>query len=224
MNAGMDADVIARAATVACALACAVLVAAEWRRRPGLRIGAKLAASAAFLVVAAAAGAGHPFGRWILAGLALGAVGDVFLLGRGQRAFLGGLVAFLLGHLAYVAGMAALVPPAAWLGAAGVAAALPIAGGLAALAWLWPRLGALRVPVVIYVAAIAAMVVGALAAAGAGALPAPQRTWLAAGAALFFVSDLAVARERFVARGFINRMWGLPAYYAGQLLIAWSMS
>jgi len=46
---------------------------------------------------------------------------------------------------------------------------------------------------------------------------------LLAGAALFFVSDLAVARDRFVAPGFANRLWGLPAYYAGQLLIAWSI-
>jgi uncharacterized membrane protein YhhN len=67
------------------------------------------------------------------------------------------------------------------------------------------------------------MVVGAIAAYRAGALPDPQRTRLLAGAALFFVSDLAVARDRFVAHGFANRLWGLPAYYAGQLLIAWSI-
>lgn len=212
------------AATAACALACGVLVAAEWRGPAALRVAAKLVASAAFLVVAASVDAGRPFGSWILAGLALGAVGDAFLLGRGHRMFLAGLVAFLLGHLAYVAGLALLVPAERWLGAAGAYAALPIAAGLAALARLWPRLGSLRVPVILYVAVIVAMVVGALAAYRAGALPAPQRTWLAAGAALFFVSDLAVARDRFVARGLANRLWGLPAYYAGQLLIAWSIS
>ena len=46
---------------------------------------------------------------------------------------------------------------------------------------------------------------------------------LLAGAALFFVSDLAVARDKFVGASFLNRAWGLPAYYAGQLLIAWSL-
>ena len=44
-----------------------------------------------------------------------------------------------------------------------------------------------------------------------------------AGAVLFFASDLGVARDKFVAPGFPNRAWGLPAYYAGQLLIAWSL-
>ena len=47
---------------------------------------------------------------------------------------------------------------------------------------------------------------------------------LAAGACLFFASDLAVARDRFVARDFTNKLWGLPAYYIGQLLIAWAIA
>jgi uncharacterized membrane protein YhhN len=41
---------------------------------------------------------------------------------------------------------------------------------------------------------------------------------------LFFISDLAVARDRFVAPSFANRSWGLPSYYAGQLLLAWAIS
>lgn len=218
---------IAPAATAACAIACGVLVAAEARGAMKLRAAAKLAASAAFLVVGASV-AGEDvfedaFGGWILAGLGCGAIGDLCLLGRGRRWFLAGLIAFLAGHLAYVAGLALLVPAGRWPGAAGAYAALPIAVAAAALAGLWPRLGALRGPVIVYVAVIAAMVVGAIAAFRAGALPAPARSWLLAGAALFFVSDLAVARERFVARDFLNKLWGLPAYYAGQLLIAWSI-
>ena len=65
-----------------------------------------------------------------------------------------------------------------------------------------------------YVVAITAMVIGAIALGNPRFL---------AGAALFFASDLAVARDKFVAPGFTNRAWGLPAYYAGQLLIAWSL-
>jgi uncharacterized membrane protein YhhN len=63
------------------------------------------------------------------------------------------------------------------------------------------------------------MVIGAFAATRAEVAPVK----LAVGAALFFASDLAVARNRFVAKAFVNRAWGLPAYYAGQLLIAWSI-
>jgi len=43
---------------------------------------------------------------------------------------------------------------------------------------------------------------------------------LLAGALSFYVSDLAVARDRFVAPGFSNRLWGLPLYYGGTLLLA----
>jgi hypothetical protein len=41
---------------------------------------------------------------------------------------------------------------------------------------------------------------------------------------MFYASDLAVARDRFVARVFLNRAWGLPLYFGGQLVIAASMS
>jgi len=43
------------------------------------------------------------------------------------------------------------------------------------------------------------------------------------GALLFLLSDLAVARDRFVAPVFINRVWGLPMYFCGQLLFAFSV-
>jgi 2-hydroxychromene-2-carboxylate isomerase len=84
-------------------------------------------ASAAFVAVPLA-GAASPTGSisalamWIIVGLALGAVGDVALMFESERGFLGGLVAFLLGHLAYVIGLARVVAPAVtWFdGAMGV--------------------------------------------------------------------------------------------------------
>lgn len=209
--------------TLVCALACLVLVFAEYRALVRLRFAAKLVASAAFVVLAAPAWGASTFATWIVAGLVLGALGDAALLGHGKRWFLAGLVAFLAGHLAYVAAFAELVAPSRWPAEAGLLAIAPIVVGAGVLAYLWPRLGSLRVPVVLYVAVIVAMVIGALAVHHAGALPDPARTRLLAGALLFFVSDLAVARDRFVVRAFSNKAWGLPAYYAGQLAIAWSL-
>ena len=49
-----------------------------------------------------------------------------------------------------------------------------------------------------------------------------EESLLAAGAVLFLISDLAVARHRFVAPGPVNKVWGQPTYFAAQLLIAWS--
>ena len=212
------------ALTVACALACAALVFAEWRGLAPLRIAAKLGASAAFVAVGELAVRGDAYGRAILVGLVLGAIGDACLLGAGKRWFLGGLVAFLLGHLAYVVGIAAIEPPARWLDDAGGLAIAPLAIAGVVLAGLWPRLGAMRLPVVGYVVTITAMVIAAIAAARGHALPDPNRCRLTIGACVFFASDVAVARDRFVAHRFSNKLWGLPAYYAGQLLFAWSIA
>ena len=220
------------AATLACILACASLVWLERqladpdvRAHPAARQlelrrrSTKILASLAFVLLAIPAFGRDAFGTWMFIGLVAGAAGDVALLGRGTRAFLIGLVAFLIGHVAYVIGLAQVVPPARWIPDAGIVAVLPVIVAALALRMLWPKLGSLRVPVIVYVAAIVAMVIAAFAAR-----PALEHgTLLAIGAALFFASDLAVARDRFLARDFANKLYGLPAYYAGQLLIAWAV-
>jgi hypothetical protein len=48
---------------------------------------------------------------------------------------------------------------------------------------------------------------------------APSAT-LVAGAIAFAVSDLSVARDRFITKGVVNKLWGLPLYFGAQLLIA----
>lgn len=220
--------------TVCCAIACGVLVLAEARRWRRARVVSKLVASAMFIAVGAAAmaaetTAGITIEGWrmfqtiVVMGLVLGAVGDAALLGKSDRAFLAGLGAFLLGHVAYVIAAGQLVPPDTWLASAGPIAAAPAAVGLGVLAWLWPRLGGMKLPVIAYVLVIVAMVIGGIAILSAETLPAHNRQLFAAGAVLFFASDLAVARDKFVAATFVNRAWGLPCYYAGQLLIAWSL-
>jgi uncharacterized membrane protein YhhN len=218
--------------TVICAVATLALVGAEIKGNDLVRAVAKFMASGSFVMIGLEAlnvGAAYEsFGLWILIGLVLGALGDILLLGRSSKAFLAGLVAFLGGHVAYIVAATRLLPVDAWFGAAGIFAAIPIlAGGVALFAWLWPHLSTkhqeMRVPVIVYVIAIAAMVVAAIAVARGHALPEPQRHLFLVGAALFFVSDLAVARDKFVARTVTNRMWGLPTYFAGQLLIAWTL-
>jgi uncharacterized membrane protein YhhN len=204
-------------ATGVCALACLALVAAEIQRWPLVRIVAKCVASAAFIAIGVAAIANHDSdaARWIVIGLVLGAIGDVALLGKTDAAFLAGLGSFLLGHLAYVIAAAQMTPVGDWGVRGGMLATLPVIVGLGVLAWLWPRLGSMKVPVIAYVLTITAMVIGALAA--------PDRLFTM-GAVLFFASDLAVAKDKFVGPNVINRVWGLPCYYAAQILIAWSIA
>jgi uncharacterized membrane protein YhhN len=216
-------------ATIVSALACGVLVYGEWQGHRGkrARLVAKPLASAAFVAVPLAGGAlsggasaGDP-ATWIVVGLVLGAIGDVLLLF--EALFLAGLVVFLLGHVAYVVGFALVVPIAGWPRLAMWPSMAAVAAGGTALAWLWPHLGSMRVPVIAYVAVIVVMVVGAAAVSTHGPGSVAPAALVLAGAAMFFASDLSVARDRFVAPGFVNRAWGLPVYYAAQLALGWSL-
>lgn len=190
----------------------ALLTAAERRRRRTLEVVGKSLASLGFLALGwSRLRTGSTADAYLVLGLALCLGGDLLLLAR--RLFVAGLVAFLLGHLAYLAAFHALLPARDWPLA--LAAPAVSASALAA-AWLWPHLGRMRPAVLAYIAAITAMVWGALASAHAGALPATA----AAGAVLFYLSDLAVARRRFIAPSFSVRIVGLAAYYLGQVLLA----
>jgi uncharacterized membrane protein YhhN len=185
------------------------------------RVGVWLAkplASLGFVGLALAAGAGAtPYGRGVLAALALCLAGDVLLIPASPLAFRAGILAFLLGHAAFVAAFALRgIEPGVALGVA-AASVLPAA---LLLRWLSPRLTPeFRAPVFAYVAVISLML-----AAAAGSVARGGDPRILAGALGFYLSDLAVARDRFVAPGFVNRAWGLPLYYAAQLLFALSAS
>lgn len=202
---------------VACMAAAIALVSAESREWRLGRAIFKVMASTAFVLLALQLGAtGSRYGQLVLAGLVLSWVGDVLLLSQRSRLFLLGIGSFLLAHVAFAVAFAQFPLSGAAL-ALGLAAMTGV--GLAVLAWLWRHLAPLyRVAVPLYVAAIAAMCALAIAAgAGAG-------VWmLAAGAIAFAASDISVARDRFVAHGFVNRLWGLPLYYAAQVVIALSV-
>lgn len=220
------------AATLVCVSAVANLVASEIRNHRLGRLTWKPLASLAFCLVPVLAGAldgsgpHHTVALCVMAGLVLGAVGDIALMYE-ARGFMAGLVAFLLGHVAYIVAFAYLVAPAAWLDgsvmpivAVAAAAAIPLI-----LRWLWARLGALRIPVIVYVAVISVMAVGGVAVVvHDNVLGTDARRLAAVGALAFYASDFAVARERFVGRDIWNRVVGLPVYYGAQLLIAWSIS
>lgn len=202
---------------VVTALGLAATLVAEAMGRRTLRYLAKPSASTGFLIVALGSGAlDSGYGRWVLAALVLSLLGDVLLMFRDTVRFLAGLVAFLLGHVAYIVAFAVLGVRGAWVAAAGAGVVLV---GAIVLRWLMPHVaGGMRGPVLAYVAVISCMV-----ALAVGTLGADETALIVAGAALFYVSDLFVARERFVAPAFANRLVGLPLYYGGQVLLALSV-
>jgi hypothetical protein len=49
------------------------------------------------------------------------------------------------------------------------------------------------------------------------------RTLIIAGALCFYVSDIFIARHRFIKEEYLNRLLGLPLYYTGQFILAFSV-
>lgn len=143
--------------------------------------------------------------------LALGGAADVALLGESQAAFTAGLATFLAGHVAWIVALRRR-------GGGGFLRSHPAAALPYAIAWiglnayLWPRTGRDRYPVLAYSAALTAM---ALTALDSGRLP------TAAGGGLFLTSDTLLALERFAGVELPAREGLVMATYtAGQALLA----
>jgi uncharacterized membrane protein YhhN len=196
------------------AVALAVLLGAEALGHRRVEWVAKPLASTGFILAAISNHATESaYGRTLLAGLALAMLGDVLLIPKSQPTFLAGLGAFLLGHVAYA--LAFVVRGTSFSVTLASAALLAIPARVVGR-WLWPHVpGPMRAPVLAYIVVISAMVALALGtvARGGGVV-------VLVGAVMFYASDLSVARDRFVAPGFANRVWGLPLYYAAQLVLA----
>ncbi|KGD87689.1 MULTISPECIES: lysoplasmalogenase family protein [Rhizobium/Agrobacterium group] len=152
----------------------------------------------------------------LVAALALGALGDAFLAYDREGAFLAGLSAFLLSHLAYIALfwpsiMPELVVASPWRYTAAWTFVTLMAMMLLVL---WRPAGPLAIPVAAYAVAIIAMALSAVALK-----PVPP----SAGAILFVMSDTALAIQTFLVRAddpVMKRLrpfvWG--TYYAAQLV------
>ncbi len=81
----------------------------------------------------------------------------------------------------------------------------------------------MMVPVIVYLIVITLMLAGAWAVFGVPGLETTGRWFILIGALCFYLSDLFVARQRFVTEQYLNRLIGLPLYYVGQFLIAFSV-
>ncbi|MFQ5437993.1 MAG: lysoplasmalogenase [Paracoccaceae bacterium] len=156
----------------------------------------------------------------IVAGLLFSALGDFFLSREDDRSFLIGMIAFLAAHLAYIgvflqAGTPALVLGERLPGALGL-----VAVAMLAILYLWPGLGAFRLPVLVYTLAILGMGLSALGLA----LSLPHVLALL-GAGSFVLSDSLLAIGKFRPDGWVSRVRAAPglvwfSYWGAQALIA----
>ncbi len=202
--------------TVVLVIALGMNLAAERKKFPG-RVLFKMVASTAFVALAYFGGAlGTPYGRWVLFALILCWIGDLLLAYEDKLLFLVGLFAFLGAHggLVYAFFMAGINP--VWALASGVVMILP---ALFVVPWLRPHvLREMKIPVYAYMLVISSMVALSAGAVGNGGPPI-----LLPGAILFYISDIFVARERFVHSGYANTILGLPQYYAAVWCFALSV-
>lgn len=197
------------------AVGLAGLLVAEYAGSKAGRWVFKPLASAGFLVTAyTSPSINTAFGKTIFGSLLLSFAGDVFLIPGTPAMFQAGLFSFLLGHVGFGYAFAQRgLDRNLTLGATA-------GGALAAgtvLQWLAPHLPANdRIPVALYTAIISGMTTCAIGSAWN--TPAP---WIQiAGAIIFQLSDLCVARGQFVTQSIANPLVGLPLYYLAQQLIA----
>jgi len=174
---------------------------------------AKPAVLAALIVTALVLGATDTTpGLWLLVALALGLVGDVFLLGDSDTRFRLGLAAFLVGHLGYVVCFATLgLDPAEWAWVAWVVLLVCLLVTRQVAPATYMRGGAaLAVPVALYTVVIGAMLILAFDTG---------EPLIAVGATVFAASDSILAVDRFVQ----PRPWAhvvvMVTYHVGQALI-----
>ena len=182
----------------------------------------KVGASLLFLASAFVAPHEGLFGRWLLLGLIGHALGDLFIAwptARGRFLFPVAIGCFLGGHVLYFLAFQSARAP--WDLHPGMLL-ISVAVNFLVYVRVRTRLGRLQIPGFLYTLAMALMSAAALSTgireAGFPAL------LLACGAVLYNLSDGAVVRERFVQKSFGNKLWGLPAYYLAQHLLALTMN
>lgn len=162
-----------------------------------------------------------PYFYLILAGLVFCFAGDICLaFFFNRKVFAAGLAFFLTGHVAYILAffITSGINAGTWISLA----AISIISAYVFIR-LRPHLGPMMGPVIAYVAIISIMVVGAASFAVRQDFSVQARALVMAGSILFYVSDLFVARHRFVKKSILNRYAGLPMYYAAQFMLAFSV-
>jgi len=158
---------------------------------------------------------------WFGIGILFSLMGDVFLLFI-NRFFMFGLIAFLLGHIAYLIGFNVPIPQSlsVW------AFVLAIVIGLGTVRLLRRIVDGVRskqkrlvVPVIIYSTVITLMLLSAMITLSRLDWDAAAAILVSLGAFLFYLSDIILAWNRFVAPIKNSRMLNIGIYHLAQIAI-----
>lgn len=178
------------------------------------RWGGKMAASTVFVLFALYLDVLESVhGPALMAALIFSWFGDLLLLSDKRRWFLYGLVSFLLAHIAFVY---CFIQRGIYAGQLLLPSAGIILVALVFSYWLLPHVDKkMKLPVLGYIIAIVSMVIFAFGTHHH--LPNPS---IPVAACFFLVSDLFVARNRFVKKDVWNHIIGTPLYFSSQMIFA----
>lgn len=211
---------------IACAVLARIFLRAESSEEYVKAVVLKGLASLCFVAIGLICSPGTHVAAMIAAGLIIGSIADVLLNLRmvfeekGQLIFLVGIVVFLTGHIMYLAAVLPLCPYKL--------ACIIIGIVLTALlmVWIFSRVTAkpaFKIFGVVYIGAI--MLLNCVAVGNVIAEQSAFNTVFAIGAVLFLVSDIVLILNTFGSEFKQSlRNTNISLYYAGQLLIAFSLS
>jgi len=159
---------------------------------------------------------------WFGLGLILSLAGDVLLMLSLDRFFLFGLVAFLLVHLAYVIGFNIPLPEFSLWGI--VFAVMVSLGGARVIRRIVDALPSkgqarMRMPIIIYSTVISVMLLSAMIKLMDLTWDANAALLVSGGAFLFYISDIILAWNKFVAPIQHGRIYNIAAYHLGQIML-----
>ena len=211
---------------IACAVLARIFLRAESSEEYVKAVVLKGLASLCFVAIGLVCSPGTHVAAMIIAGLIIGSIADVLLNLRmvfeekGQLIFLVGIVVFLTGHIMYLAAVLPLCPYKL--------ACIII--GIVLTALLMVRIfsrvtakPAFKIFGVVYIGAI--MLLNCVAVGNVIAEQSAFNTVFAIGAVLFLVSDIVLILNTFGSEFKQSlRNTNISLYYAGQLLIAFSLS
>ncbi len=157
---------------------------------------------------------------WFGLGLVFSLIGDVVLISRSDRMFVLGLIAFLFTHIFYILGFKEeLLHLTAWsfvliffIATNGLRLLRRIVGAMRA-----QKLNTLINPVILYSLVISLMLFGALSTMFDPAWKTNAALFISVGAFLFYLSDLILGWNKFVAPVENARILNLVTYYLGQI-------
>lgn len=159
---------------------------------------------------------------WFGLGILLSLLGDILLMISLDRLFLHGLVAFLLAHVFYIIGFNIPIPAiSAW----SVILAILIGwGGARVIRRILTSVAAsgnvrMRLPIIVYSVVISVMLLSAMIKLNDLSWNAGASLLVALGAFLFYISDVILAWNKFVAPIQHGRIYNIAAYHLGQITL-----